>query len=811
MTSSNNALGEHLLCTHCDEPVAVPLYTPEDREKNHAFCCDGCLTVYNIINAKGLNEYYSIKENSKIFKRRSPVEFKNEKFTYIDKYNFLEEYSITLESGNRVMDFYLEGIHCVACLWLIEKMPEFVPGVIHSRLNMSKSLVTITIKRDFSFAEVARELNNLGYRPHPLKIGQTVELLKRQEERSLLIKMGVAGACAGNIMIYAFSIYGGAEGEVAHTFGWLTVLLALPAMTYSASPLYASAWNALKNKKMSVDIPIVLSLFMGTVMGIWNMLHGNHENFFDSLTALIFLLLLSRFFLRKLQMDGMNASDMYLFYEAETVERQNKATGEFEEMRANELALNDVIRINPGHVLPIDGEIKQGRSHFNLSLLTGESVPVLKNVGDEVYSGTTNLDHEILVEVKKVGKETRLGKILSQVERGWQNKAKINLLIDIVAEYFTVAVILLASILFYWIGIHQGQISVGLTRALTLLIVTCPCALALATPLTFSRTLSRASRLGMILKNDEVIEKMAKIKSVVFDKTGTLTFGQFKVVNWIECEKTQDNLASLIWAMEEKSKHPIAQSLKQYVQRNFALESIELENYNEIVGQGIEATWNNKHYQVKGLPETTNHNKWIGLYQEQHLLIKIELSDTLRPDSKKAIELLHKMQIECVLASGDHSLIVHQIANDLKLPAASIYAEVSPEEKLKLIEKQENRMMVGDGANDAMALGHAFVGVAVQGSMDVALRASDAYLTTPGIGHVAEMIVMAKETMNVIHRNFIISIAYNCLSVWATFTGHISPLVAAIVMPISSLSVLLSTHWGTEKLNKILKGESIWK
>jgi hypothetical protein len=255
-------------CLHCNQEVIGPIFINETINAIGPFCCQGCVTVYNVINMKGLSEYYSIKKDQSLFKKRAPAELKSNQFSYLDDEDFLHEYSYKGFSNMPTMEFYLEGIHCLACLWIIEKLPSFVPGVDTSKLDMGKSVVTISINKNGKFSDVAKELESIGYRPHPLKINQEASRFKINENRTMLLRIGIAGAASGNIMLYAISLYAGAGIEYAKVFNALTVLFALPVLTYCAFPFYRSSLLSLKKRSLSIDVPISLALIMGGVIPI---------------------------------------------------------------------------------------------------------------------------------------------------------------------------------------------------------------------------------------------------------------------------------------------------------------------------------------------------------------------------------------------------------------------------------------------------------------------------------------------------------------------------------------------------------------
>ncbi len=473
-------------CIHCDQEVLTAYYHKGHDHDAGPFCCQGCLTVYNIINFKGLSEYYDIKKNVALLKKRAPVELKNNHYSYLNDTEFLNEYAYRNLNNELTMEFYLEGIHCLACLWIIEKLPAFVPGVLSAKLNMGRSVATISIDSTGDFSLVAKELDGIGYRPHPLKINQSTADLKIKEERSMILKIGIAAAAAGNIMLYAVSLYAGAGPEYEQVFNALTVLFAIPVLTYCAFPFYKNSYIALKNKTLSIDVPISLSLIMGGIMGIYNLINHVPENYFDSLTALVFLLLLSRYFLKLIQEKGLSTSDLHFFYQGESVLKVNENNhSEVVEIHPKFIKPNDLLKILPNQVIPADGKVVSGESYLNNSLLTGESGLQKIRAQDQVFSGTMNVSGELIIEVEKANHESRLGKILKNVETGWGQKAQIIDITNQISKYFAGAVLTL-SVILYFVTARHGSQKEALELALTLLIVTCPCALAIATPLTLS-------------------------------------------------------------------------------------------------------------------------------------------------------------------------------------------------------------------------------------------------------------------------------------------------------------------------------------
>lgn len=776
-------------CLHCDQIASSPLYIQKESNKTGPFCCQGCITVFNILKNKGLSEYYEIKKNVAIFKDRAPVEISLNQYTYLDNLDFQQEYSYLNYQKERTIEFYLEGIHCLACLWIIEKLPTFVPGITSSKLNIGRSVAVISIDDSGSFSLVARELDNIGYRPHPLKINQNENLLKIKENRINLLRIGISGAAAGNIMLYAISLYAGAGEEYEQLFNAITVAFALPVLSYCAYPFYKNSYNALKNKSLSIDVPISIALIMGAVMGVYNLIIGVPENYFDSLTALVFLLLLSRYFLKIIQEKGLSTSDLNFFYQGESLLKStSEDLSQFVEIHPKLIIVGDIIKIVPNQIIPADATIIRGQSYLNTSLLSGESELQKVNEGSLVYSGTQNVSNELIVRVTSLPKESRLGKILQHIENGWSQKSKIVDITNVVSKYFVLVVFLLSLFLFF-VEFQSGELRSAFEKALTLLIVTCPCALAIATPLTFIRSLSKSAEKGIVIKDDAVIENLAKAKVLFIDKTGTITENKIQICDFKIHQEPAIDFELIIHALEQHSRHPVALSLKNY----FPLTKTQLpavQDFKESPGVGVSGSINQHNYLISQ----------YSIFEDNRLVASFNVDTKIKKDAFDSIKSLKKLGLKIQILSGDKNEKVESLARSLDLQSEEFAGELSPEMKNSLIKASSHSIMIGDGANDALALNSANTGIAVHGAMDISLRAADVYLTTPGLDHIVKLIVMSRETMKVIYRNLVLSLLYNSFSVVLAFTGYISPLTAAIIMPLSSLTVLISSLIGTKEL-----------
>ncbi len=434
-------------CSHCNEKIITPILSP--RNPNLKFCCHGCCNVYEILEENNLEDYYKYRDTS----QTSSVRLSNQKFKYIDDQKFEVQY-VKVIGDQKIMKFYLEGVHCLACLWLLEKLPLLSKEIYASELDMGKSVLKITLAKEAKFSQVAKLIESLGYPPHPISDDMNTEKLKRKEDHQDLIRIVISFFCAGNIMLMAFSIYAGATNIIKTYFDYISAILFLPICLYSAIPFYKSALGSLKTKTISIDIPIVIALIGGSLWSYYNTLRSNEHIYFDTLAILVFLLLTTRFILKKTQQKGLAASEITNFF-------TNIATTKIEdgkeiEIHARYLDIDDTIKVHPGETIPCDGVIKNGNTSLNTSLLTGEVIPQTVKVGDTVYSGTTNLESDIIITVKKDYKHSKLGKILEDVERGWKQKSKIITKTDNIAKKFLLIVLGISILTFLYFTLVAG-------------------------------------------------------------------------------------------------------------------------------------------------------------------------------------------------------------------------------------------------------------------------------------------------------------------------------------------------------------------
>ena len=786
-------------------------------DRSDRFCCSGCRAVYQLLHSARLDGYYRIRDGVGVFHQASPVHPLSEKLAVAHPYAFLDDSNFRLELGIAStapkIQFYLEGIYCTACLWLIEKLPKLLPAdLLTARLDLQSSVVDFTFTEKGSISNVADYLDQLGYRPHPIFSQDQRENLAKKESRVFLSRMALAGALTGNIMIFAISIYAGATGFVKDHFDWIILLLALPVFFYSAVPLYQNAWNAMKNRKWSVDIPIVVALLAGLVVSTYSVLTGGDQNYLDSLTGLIFLLLGSRYFLMRLQknaFEGMKFSES--FYPIKILRNEN------EYVWVKDLKAGDLIEVAAGLRIPVDGVVVRGLSHINESILSGESIPKRVCEHDEVFAGSFNSDAPLWIKVSRVGDQTRIGKISKEIQKFEINRNETVKLAEAVAKWFTLSVLVWSGIVFAYYAVMKQAPIEGLQRVLSILIVSCPCAFALATPLALIQAFQVLMKRGVYLKDPNDLEKVSQLKQVAFDKTGTLTEGSFEVksVQWTVQGSAQfeNEYFAVIRSLENDSKHPVAKALLRYVDQKLSDAGfddlmVKVENQEEIFGKGVFGTWKNRKVELKASSghELHSQNECVQcvLWVDQKEVAVFSFVDRTRSDAKALVNLLQEKSMPVWMLSGDRDFPVQVTARELGIPFNHAISALSPEEKGAWLASHPNTLYVGDGANDGLALKNATLGIAAHGALDLSMKASGAYLTQNSLQGVADLFTVSTETRAILKRHLIFTILYNGSTITLASLGMLRPLIAAVLMPLSSLIILISTQIGTKKL-RVLK------
>ncbi len=805
-TASSYGISEGLSgtahCLHCGEKITSSNIIISN---NNYFCCSGCSAVYDLLNTLGLDNFYKIKEEQNIDKIGRPIDPESsEKYGYLNQDNFASQY--TYPEDNLKMNFYIEGIHCGACLWLIEKIPNYSEYIDSVSLDMSTNLASVKFSGDKVFSSFPELVRKFGYKAHPIKVDEDARELKQKESRTSLIRISVAAVCAGNIMLLSAAIYAGAEGVFEEQFGLLNLLLTLPVITYCASPFYKSVYSSLRAKRVTVDIAIVFVILVGFLLSSYNFIKGNDQVYFDSVTAFIFLLLASRYFLKSIQdrISNKGLSGKSLFTQNKILVWDKKNKQFFLEPLDN-IKAGQRVKLNFGERIPVDGKLLSEKADLNLSVLTGENIPQTLSKHDTVYAGSILNSDQAIIETIDTGNNTRIGKLLDQVERNYRSKINNSAYSDRFATFFTLSVGVTALISFVIISTLLGP-SVSLSRVMAFVLIACPCAFVFALPLTFGLSLNKAVERGMIVKNSKVFEKLSETRNIFFDKTGTLTKGVYKILKWKTEELSTSDKAAVL-AIENKSSHPIARSITTFLSNEY-LSLPNVQDYKYNYTKGIEARVNGHHYEIfsdNNINDSNEINEIITtriiINKDGRNLSEIFLGDSLKSDAKYVVNFLKNKGYKVHVLSGDNRQNVTNTARKLGISENHIFWGKTPEQKEQIIKNSEHTLMVGDGLNDTSAFSSADVGVSVQGSVEESLKVSDAYLLNNSLINIVDLLEFGDITKNSINRNTSFSVAYNITAGTLALFGFINPLIAAVLMPLSSVLLIGSSLYGYNKLS----------
>lgn len=743
--------------------------------QQNEFCCDACSLLYKVIHQQKLIEVSKPQVQP---------------YAFLDQEDFKKLYC--LDEEHRTMRFFAKGMHCTSCVHLVEKLSDFDDGILESVANFPNSTVTVKLNSKGRFSQAAALLLEVGYEPIPIEKNLDSTSYLAQENRKLMMRIAVAGACAANIMLFAIPVYAGLTGSYMNAFLWLTMILFLPILIYSAIPFYQGAWGALKGRTLSIDLPIVIAMVSGFALSLYNLLIGSTEVYFDSLASFIFLILGTRFLLKRYQQKHLFIGTLGNLFAIEKIWIQK--SGQWVLKPASQLKVGELIKVNSGDKIPCDGQLQEQEAYLDLSLFSGESLPRKVGVGQVVFAGSKVVGEQALLVATAIGEQTRLGSMLKSIEVLSVKKSKLVNFTDKASQILLLTVFAVAALFFVFYA--QYSVMEAFNRSLALLIVACPCAMAFGTPLAFGVGVRRASEAGIYIKNANILERLTEVKNLVLDKTGTITLGQLKILNSQPAE-VSDLYKDILLSLEWNSDHPIANAIRN--QWGAKEPKNHVQNFIEISGKGVEGIYQGQRVQFVASGSTNTSEIVSVLSVNGKAVLELRFADQVRSDSKATIQTLKNLGYEIWLSSGDHQLSVQNIANQVGINQSRALNSQSPEDKFNLVSRLNPAIMLGDGANDSLALGQADVGIAVKGGMDLSLKASDVYFARQGISSLLRLIQISRSTIATVKRNLVIALIYNLIAGVASLMGFVDPLVAAILMPISSAFIVVSSIQGDKK------------
>jgi len=800
-------------CFHCglDLPTIGVIEAPIAAQQQQ-FCCSGCAQVCEIIHDSGLNSFY---EHAPDFRQWDKPEHAPEDAKVFDDPSIQADFVRARTDGTYQADLLIEGIHCPACVWLIEHTLRQHPAITYAEVSYTRHKLRLRWHPEqMQLSEAILIMGEIGYSAVPYEEDQEQKASKKHRQ-DLLFRMAFAGFVFANVMTAAVCLYGGdffgIEDKWRAVFQWYSMVLTFAGIAYSGATFFSSAWQALKNRRLNMDVPITIGISVSFILSCIVTISPSQglegHVYFDSICMFIFLILVGRF-LESSARETAGSATRHLLALLPRSARRFNAEGQEELVPLRSIQAGDILRIKPGDRIPVDGEVIEGSSEVDESIISGESRPVSKHVASQLIGGTLNISGQMKVKAIHLGQESVLSQIVELVEQAQHAKVEVQSLADRIVPWFVATVLCLSAssfLFWYW----QADLSFALMTAVTVLIITCPCALGLATPMAVAIGAGLGGKLGILIKRGSALEQMTKLNHIVFDKTGTLTQGKLQVRQRQAYGENQDGLWASIHALEHASEHPLAFAVTQAL-AHYKAPTI-LHNFKSTPGRGVQAEIDGEILHIGSLgwlesfsivipqsiqnqlqaEENLGHTLAV-VFNDHELLAWLALGDELRPESTSVLQQLHQQGKQTSMLTGDRQAPAQTIAAQLQTPM-QIISEVLPGEKAGEINKLQQQglhvAMVGDGVNDAPALTQADVGIAMGQATDVSAHAADVVLLG-GLDKLPLALELSRQTMRTIKQNLALSLGYNILVVPLAVAGMVHPLLAAIAMPASSLLVI---------------------
>lgn len=773
------------VCLHCGSPILSDDGTHPEGSSDD-FCCRGCKAAYELVNGLGLSSYYQRRCIDPDSKPLRPEDHEAE--------TDLSAHVQTDSDGIHTLHLMVEGIHCAACVWLIETILGRQPDVVQARMNMTTRRLILRWQGDGSASALVEPINRIGYRLVPYDPA-ALNLETVRHEKELLRCMAVAGFAAGNVMLLSVSIWAGVDmGEYTRDmFHWLSALIAFPTIAYTIRPFSRSALAALRNGRTNMDVPITLGVMLAALMSLWETIHGGHHAYFDAAVTLLFFLLIGRYLDSRARGQARSAAEhlLALGAQAVTVLRDD---GSRVVLPPRQVEVGMVVLVAAGERIGVDGVVRDGQSDVDTSLITGESLPVSIKTGDKVFAGTMNLSSPLQLTVQAVGEGTLLAEIVRMMEVAEQGRASYVALADRVARYYAPVVHIMALLTFSgWMIFTTAPWQQALLTAVSVLIITCPCAIALAVPVVQVIASGRLLRRGVLLKSATALERLTAVDTVVFDKTGTLTMGKPVLERPDSAPWSTEDLR-IAAGMAANSRHPLSRALVSSCLAPVldGIEEIPGKGLRMVQADGVTLLGSRSFCAVSNEQGITSEGPELWLRRPGREAVQFRFSDALRPDAAEVVRALQGKGIQVELLSGDREPVVRRMASALGI--SHWQAEASPADKCARLENLQGAgrkvLMVGDGLNDAPALAAATVSLSPSTAVDVSQTAADAVFQGERLSPVLEVLEVAKKSDRLVRGNFGLALAYNAVTIPMAVMGMVTPLIASIAMSSSSVLVI---------------------
>ncbi len=784
---------EKALCYHCGEICTDEIFITDDKH----FCCAGCELVYDILKENNLCTYYSLENSPGITNKNTRI---GNRYAYLDNESILEKIILFKDELTIHVRFHIPKMHCSSCIYLLEHLNKLDNGVLNTQVNFTqKELLIIYNSQKTSLRNIVELLDKIGYEPE-LNLEQIQHKSKKKESRARIYKIGLAGFAFGNIMLLSFPEYfsGGVYvGEdFRKFFGYLNLALALPVFFFSANEFLISAWKSIRQKTVNIDVPIAIGIIAMFIRSTYEILSGTGAGYFDSMTGLVFFMLIGRNFQDKTY-NWLAFDRDYKSYFPISTTRIKKDQSE-ESVTVNDLKVNDRLRIHHLEIIPADSILIDAIADIDYSFVTGEANPVTCYKGNKIYAGGKLIGSSVEIVIQKEVSNSYLTQLWNRSNENNKKESYFQKISTAISKWFVLITLSIATIsAIYW---YPSDVTRSINAFTSVLVIACACALALSAPFTFGNMLRILGKKGIYLKNAFVIERLADLQTIVFDKTGTLTDASEAKINYNGNAISQNHLAA-IQKIAASSSHPLSKILANNLID--CKKNISIDQLKEYSGKGIEGFIDGTRIRLGnssfvGFEEINSTIKETTIFVEidEKIIGSYAISNFYRKGLENIITNLHKKGYKTAVLSGDHegekNNLIKIFSNNSELTFNQ-----SPQNKLDYIKavqsKGEKTLMVGDGLNDAGALMQSDIGLTISQDINNFSPACDGIVLSNQFDQIPAILNFAKSGIRIVTISFIISIIYNIIGLYFAVQGTLSPVIAAILMPISTSSLVVYT------------------
>lgn len=793
MTAPEKIFSSCTPCTHCGTDVPPALTTPHATEQ---FCCAGCRAAWHLLRSCDLTEFHRLRSGAGLPAMQADGSVYN-------SIGFTQAHVRQRSDGLSVIEWYVIGMHCPACVWLLERLPRLDAGIISSRVHFGLGRLSVVFDPQKTTPGAQAALTaQLGYRLKPWHDQGSVTA----EKRDLFLRFAVSAAAAIGAMHLSLNLYAGELSRDlgaadSRLFAWLALAVAMPAITWGSAPLWRAALTGIRHKRFGIDALATLVIIIGTLASLGNILSGSRELYVDALAMFIALLLLGRVVLLSAR-ERVAAASGGLDHLLPTMATRRDGVA----VPVTALIPGDIIRLHANDILPADGIVIDTAAIINQAILTGESRPMTLAAGATAYAGSTCHSADMLLSITATGSATRIGTIIAQLSATAERPQRLSPLIDRIAKWFAPLLVIIAVAVFcgwWFLGNNPAQ---GINQAIALILVSCPCALGLATPLVHAFTIARAAQRGILIRDPVVLEVLSsrQLKHMVFDKTGTLTTGALRVIDWqwlVEMSpQEQQRIRSAVASIEDRSQHPIALALSSYLAD---APRIHLDEWHEIPAQGVSGVigtasirigWQAANAHSHEISQPPSNTPWVLITHNEKNIARVTFEDPIRPHITQFLQTLRNQDIRLSIASGDDQAVTTSVGTALGFSPQDAHGRLSPEGKAAFIQHLSDTgpvAMIGDGLNDAAAMTHADAAIGISGGLEAALGSCHVFIVHRQADHALhDLWATAHASRRRINLILGVSLAYNVVGVALAAGGIWGPYICAVAMPLSSLTAI---------------------